>query len=254
LSKLIADSRSPEKGWVRDGILSLLAKGPGTASEIARELGVSKATVSYHTKALIRKDMIEIADVKSVRGGVYSKTYSLRRGALALARRHGEQEASLGMLDDSFERLLLRWHLEPRRSPGDEIAIFLYHLFRLLSMSDSLDRRTFEEYGSRVGGELIAPNLEFSSLREGLKELAEYLVDKDMAMASAESKKGRESKMVCMGCFENKEYGNLVCSFTQGILTGVVKARHRGSSLVRRDPDSGEQGCVYTVGTRGFGR
>ena len=73
MSQLTAEGgQSPSKGWVRDGILSLLTKGPGTTSEIAKELGVSKATVSYHTKALIRRDMIEIADIKSIRGGVYS--------------------------------------------------------------------------------------------------------------------------------------------------------------------------------------
>jgi len=254
LSKLITGSGSPQKGWVRDGILSFLAKGPGTATEIARELGVSKATISYHTKALIRRDMIEIADVRSIRGGVYSKTYTLKRGALALVRRRGEQEDSLSKLDDSFERLLMRWHLEPKRSQSDEIEIFLYHLFRLLSESDSLDKRIFEEYGQRVGDELIATNLGFSNLREGLEELAEYLVAKEMAIASAETKKGREPKVVCMGCFENKEYGSLVCSFTQGLVAGVVKARYQGSARVQRDPDTGEAGCVYSVATRGFRR
>ena len=33
--------------------------------------------------------------------------------------------------------------------------------------------------------------------------------------------------MVCMGCFENKEYGSLVCSFTKGMLTGVIRAKAR---------------------------
>src|SRR6267378_7512940 len=163
------------KGWVRDGVLSYLSKGPGTTSEIARELGVSKATVSYHTKALIRRDMIEIADVKSIRGGVYSKTYSLKRGGLALVRRKGEQAGSLTKVDELFEKLLMSWHLEPKRKPADEIEIFLYHLFRLLAESDSLDEGIFEDYGRRVGSELIAPTLKFTTMRIGLKELTEYL-------------------------------------------------------------------------------
>ena len=82
----------PSKGWVRDGILSYLTRGPGTATEIAKDLRVSKATVSYHTKALIRRDMIEIADIRSIRGGIYSKTYALKGGSLALFRRKGEHE------------------------------------------------------------------------------------------------------------------------------------------------------------------
>ena len=85
---------------MRDGVLSYLARRPGTATEIARALGVSKATISYHTKALIRRDMIEIADIKSIRGGVYSKTYALKQGALALARRKDDQTGSLTKLDE----------------------------------------------------------------------------------------------------------------------------------------------------------
>lgn len=245
---------SPAKGWVRDGILSYLAKGPGTATEIARELGVSKATVSYHTKALIRRDMIEIADVKSVRGGVYSKTYALKRGALALVRRKDEQEGSLAKVDDAFEALLVRWHLEPKRKPADELEIFLYNFFRLLSESDSLDKKTFEEYGERVGEELIAPALKFTNLRDGLVELSEYMVSREMALTSAETKKGAEARIVCMGCFENKDHGTMVCSFTQGIITGVIKAKHEGSFRLERSEEPGEAGDIFTVRTRGLKR
>lgn len=245
---------SPSKGWVRDGILSFLAKGPGTATEIARELGVSKATVSYHTKALIRRDMIEIADIKSVRGGVYSKTYALKRGALALVRRRDEQEASLSKLDDAFEALLVRWHFEPKRKPSDELEIFLYNLFRLLAESDSLDKKIFEEYGERVGDELIAPSLKFESLKDGLAELSEFLVSHEMALTSAETRKGAEPRVVCMGCFENKDYGSIVCSFTQGIITGVIKAKHEGGFRVERTEEAEGTGDIYTVKTRGLRR
>ena len=50
-------------------------------------------------------------------------------------------------------------HLEPRRKPADEMEIFLYHLFRLLAESDSLDERIFEDYGRRVGDGLVASSL-----------------------------------------------------------------------------------------------
>jgi DNA-binding transcriptional ArsR family regulator len=254
LSQLVAESGgSPQKGWVRDGILSFLAKGPGTATEIARVLGVSKATVSYHTKALIRRDMIEIADIKSIRGGVYSKTYALKSGALALVRRRDEQEGSLAKLDDSFERLLMSWHLEPKRTRADEIEMFLYHLFRFLAESDSLDKAIFEAYGQRVGSELTGPPLKFTTMKEGMKELSERLVAEDMAMVSAEIRKGDEQRLVCMGCFENKEYGSLVCYFTKGMLTGAIKSKHAGRlRLDRMEREAGATGCVYSVRTRGF--
>lgn len=244
---------TPSKGWVRDGILSFLSKGPGTTSEIARELGVSKATVSYHTKALIRRDMIEIADVKSIRGGVYSKTYSLKRGGLALVRRKGEQAGSLTKVDDWFERMLMSWHLEPKRSPSDEIEIFLYHLFRLLAESDSLDERIFEDFGLRVGNELIASSLNFATMRSGLRELTEHLRAEGMAQVTAEIRKGEDPRLVCTGCFENKEYGSLVCSFTKGLLTGAIRGRSGGRpQLERLRQKAGTPGCAFLVRMRGF--
>jgi predicted hydrocarbon binding protein len=250
---LADDTASPSKGWVRDGVLSYLARRPGTATEIARALGVSKATISYHTKALIRRDMIEIADIKSIRGGVYSKTYSLKQGSLALARRKDDQTGSLTKLDERFERLLMSMRLGPGRKPADEMEIFLYHLFRLLAESDSLDERIFEDYGRRVGNGLVSPSLRFSSLRSGLKELAEYLASEGFAEVTASLRKGQEPRLVCAGCFENKEHGSLVCSFTKGMLTGAIKARDGGTlRLERTRQEKGTQSCVFVVKRRSF--
>jgi DNA-binding transcriptional ArsR family regulator len=252
--QLLADHKSsPAKGWVRDGILSYLSRRPGTATEIARALGVSKATVSYHTKALIRKDMIEIADIKSIRGGVYSKTYALKQGSLALARRKDDQASALTKLDERFERLLMNMRLGPSRKPADEIEIFLYHLFRLLAESDSIDERIFEDYGRRVGDGLVAPPLRFATLRSGLRELAEYLTTEGFAEITASMRKGEDPMLLCAGCFENKEHGSLVCSFTQGMLTGAIRSKNGG--VLRLDwmrRERGTPSCVFAVKRRSF--
>lgn len=250
---LVEQGRSPPKGWVRDGVLSYLARRPGTATEIANALGVSKATVSYHTKALIRRGMIEISDIKSIRGGVYSKTYTLKQGALALARRKDSQGGSLTMVDEWFERLLMNLHLEPKRKPADEMEMFLYHLFRLLAECDSLDDGIFEDFGRRVGDGLIASSLKFNSLRSGLRELVDYLAAQGFAHVTASIRKGEDPRLVCTECFENTQYGSLVCSFTKGMLTGAIKARDGGVlRLERLRQEGGTRGCVYAVKRRSF--
>ncbi len=254
MNQLLVDGGgSPSKGWVRDGILSFLARRPGTATEIAKALGVSKATVSYHTKALIRRDMIEITDITSIRGGIYSKTYALKQGALTLARRKDDRAGSLTKLDEWFERLLMSLHLEPKRKAADEMEIFLYHLFRLLAESDSMDDGIFEDFGRRVGDGLIASSLKFATVRSGLGELSEYLAAEGFAKVTASVRRGEEPRLTCTECFENKEYGSLVCSFTKGMLTGAIKARDGGTlRLERLNPKAGSPGCVYAVKRRGF--
>lgn len=254
MSQLLAqDSASPAKGWVRDGILSFLAKRPGTATEIARELGVSKATVSYHTKALIRRGMIEIADVKSIRGGVYSKTYALKQGALPLARRRNDQEGSLTKLDEWFERLLMSMHLEPKLRPAEDLEIFLYHIYSLLAESDSLEEGVFEDFGRRVGDGIIAPSLKFNTFVNGLRELCQYLASEGIANVTSELRKGSEPRLSCTECLDNREHGSLVCSFTKGMLTGAIKAKDGGTLRLERSGRADKTGsCVYVVKRRGF--
>jgi DNA-binding transcriptional ArsR family regulator len=255
LSQLLAERSSPAKGWVRDGILSFLAKRRGTASEIAVALGVSKATVSYHTKALIRRDVIEIADIRSIRGGVYSKTYALKQTGLTLSQRKADQSESLTKADEQFEKLLLAMHLEPKLKPAEELQIFLYHLFRLLAESGSLDDAIFEDYGRRIGNGLVASSLDFKSFRDGLKELADNLRTDGIADVTAQVKKGGEPRLVCMGCLGNKEYGSLVCSFTRGVMTGAIKAKDGATlRLERVTRGSRAPGCTYVVRKRGFKR
>lgn len=254
MSQLLADrAGSPAKGWVRDGVLSYLAKRPGTATEIAAHLGVSKATVSYHTKALIRKDMIEIQDIRSVRGGVYSKTFALKRGDLTLAGRTEDREGALTKLDEHFERLIISVDLDSQRSSVEEMEIFLYHLYSLMAESHSLDEGVFEEYGRRVGEALIAPTLSFSTTGRGLKAVAERLSAEGVASMSALLRKGSEARLVCEGCLGNNSHGSLVCSFTKGILTGAMRAKD-GSALRLERQRKETRRCVYVVKRRGFPR
>ena len=237
---------STDKGWVRDGILSSLAKGPRNSTEIAKELGVSKATVSYHTKSLVRKGMIEIADVRSVRGGVYSKTYALKPGSRVLIQRAEEKEESFSKLDELFERLLMSWHLNPERPPADEIKIFLYHAFRLLGPGDSQGAKTFEEFGARAGEELIATSLKFGTIRGGLAELVGFLSDNkmaDMQLATGKS----QARLSCASCFENDDHGNPVCEFTKGVVEGVLKAKRGTKYKVDRKEGRELPACVFTI-------
>ncbi len=90
-------------------------------------------------------------------------------------------------------------------------------------------------------------------MKGGLKELSEYLGAENMAQLTVEVKKGEEPRLICAGCFENKEHGSLVCSFTKGLLTGAIKAKRGGRlHLERLKQETGAPACVYEVKTRGF--
>lgn len=237
---------STEKGWVRDGILSALAKGPRNSSEMARELGVSKATVSYHTKSLVNRGLIEISDVRSIKGGVYSKTFALKPTGGALARKADERERSLARVDELFEKLLMSWHLNPQRAPADEVKIFLYHVFRLLAEAGSLDGVTLESYGVRVGEELISTSLRFESAKEGLKQMVSYLGERGMADMRLEFGK-KAARIACSTCFENSDHGTLVCDFTKGMIEGTLREKLGERHSVSRATDRELAACIFSV-------
>ncbi len=54
---------------VRLRILSMLTGAPRSATELGRELGKSQAAVSFHVRQLAAAGLIELVDVRSVRGG-----------------------------------------------------------------------------------------------------------------------------------------------------------------------------------------
>ena len=47
----------------------MVTGAPLSASELARELGMSQAAVSYHVRQLDAAGMLELAEVRHVRGG-----------------------------------------------------------------------------------------------------------------------------------------------------------------------------------------
>ena len=55
---------------IRLQIMSLLTGAPLTASEVARELGLTHANASYHLRNLLSGGMIVVAGEEKIRGGV----------------------------------------------------------------------------------------------------------------------------------------------------------------------------------------
>jgi DNA-binding transcriptional ArsR family regulator len=65
---------------VRVRILSLLTGHAMSSAELARELGMKHAAVSYHVRQLDRAGFLEVAETRTVRGG-HERRYRYRAGA-----------------------------------------------------------------------------------------------------------------------------------------------------------------------------
>lgn len=65
---------------VRIRILSLLTGHAMSSAELARELGMKHAAVSYHVRQLDKAGFLEVAETRTVRGG-HERRYRYRAGA-----------------------------------------------------------------------------------------------------------------------------------------------------------------------------
>jgi DNA-binding transcriptional ArsR family regulator len=65
---------------VRLRILSLLTGHAMSSAELARELGMKHAAVSYHVRQLDRAGFLEVAETRTVRGG-HERRYRYRAGS-----------------------------------------------------------------------------------------------------------------------------------------------------------------------------
>ncbi len=236
-----------EKGWVRGAILLLLSASPLHPSEIADRLGVSRATVSYHLKELAKRGVVEMTDVRTLKGSVHTKTYGITRGGVLVAS-PSQKAHELGRPFEKLGELKMKWPGLASSGKSLELKLLLYQIFisaHALSLHAKLDE--FEKYGRRVGMELVAEEVGRSSLSQTLARTARWLSANNMANCSLEElEPGSTMGLQCLTCFDSRDYGGPVCSFTQGLISGAIEKR-RGDRYTLERVDEGATGCHFQL-------
>ncbi len=215
---------APEKGWAREKILSVLMEKPATLSVIASEVGISKSTASYHMKELVNRAIAEIIDVRKVKGGVYSKTFALRRGVLVIGEPRPVGESADRMISEQYSALKMSWTANPQ--PGT-IVVFLYHvLLSLHGASRQEIEHCFIRYGELFGREVVAPSLKSRGLARELREILEWLDRTGSALCSIEPGEKGTSVLSCSTFFRTTDPKAPVFKFLQGLVEGVLASKH----------------------------
>jgi len=197
---------------------------PASLSEIAAEVGVSKSTASYHMKELVERGIAEITDVKSVKGGVYTKTFALRPGTVVVSEPHAVAGGVGRSLVEHYESLKMNWTTDPR---SENITIFLYQV--LLSLS-GVAREGVESallhYGRLFGEEVLSPSVKSRGLARELREMVGWLERTSSATCSVANGDGGTKVITCPSFFRASEFDSPVFKFLQGIIEGFLALRH----------------------------
>ena len=114
---------------VREGLLALLARGPVTANEAARQLGESSGSCSFHLRQLARAGLVEEAPVAPGAGSGRRRPWRLAPSSLTDPLRHENPvvRPELGELlreleDEGYRRWLAGRSQVERRWQADEAA------------------------------------------------------------------------------------------------------------------------------------
>jgi len=227
-SKEIKSGRRPKakKGRVREAMLNLLAQQPYSLTDLSRILKVSKPTISYHLYEFSNKGIIEGAGVKAGKGVMNSKLYVLKKGVDYQIPSTESDHYYLEQLSGIYEDIKLEWTSD-ENIKTEEIAIkFLYQLFRILRHTTRTRHHDILfKYGFRTGNEIISKSIKGNTLSERLESINKYM--KKTNLANLELTRGQEAyhanwTFECLGCFNARENGGPVCSFTKGVIEGIL--------------------------------
>jgi len=242
------------KGRVREAMMNLLAQQPYTLTDLSRILKVSKPTISYHLAEFTRKGLIQGAGVRIGRGGLTSRLFIMKHGIEFILPDSDSDSFFLDTLSGIFERKKLDW----TTSNNDlvwarEMTDFLYHTFRLLrNITKTRHHDILRRYGVRIGIEVFGPQITGKTVRERLASLKTFWNENEIG--NIQVLPGGTAYLPlqlfqCLGCFGTRDNGGPLCSFTRGIVEGVLQSSYGSRYEVgeRQTHGSGLEVCIYPI-------
>ncbi len=202
-------------------ILELLSK-PMTVTEVARRIGLSKATVSHHIKALQEMNLVKVA------GEEIEKNFIRRYYISTLASPEFIRPQERRILDD----------FDPSREG------FMRTLLRLLNVMYADNGLLLKKAGFDVGYYAIAERID-GDVSEGLADFWEKLKLGNVVESS------RERFVVenCYNCYGLPAIGRPYCKIDEGIIEGVLRRKTGGRFAAKEVKcwGTGDEVCEFEI-------
>ena len=254
-NKAIDSSKHPRvpKGRVRENILNLFSQQPYSLTDLSRIIKVSKPTISYHLSDLLKNGVIEMSGIKTGKGGFRSKLFVLKYNNNSKLIISSNDSHYLELLSGIFEESKLEWTTNNKNELVVNIQIFLYHAFRLLrNITKTRHHDILRGYGVRVGKEITGKNFNSKNLKENLTDFCNYLEKNDisnMKLMLSDEAYHPTYRFQCLGCFQARENGGPICSFTRGIIEGFLNNKYGNRYEIRERQNQGTiyESCVYPM-------
>lgn len=244
-------SRPVRKGLVREELVSALSRQPARLTDLARLLGVSKATVEYHLSALTARGLVEVLDYGAKMKGPKAKVYTLRRGTVFAVPSSAEESSELRAMEEAFEVSTLGWGSRTELPDGRELTHILYllflHLFRVTRVEHP---ELMRSYGRRAGLSLAHAFLGGKGLQDTLSKLRDIYARLDIATLETVSNGAARPRGLIFGrCLYSQDHPTEACFFLEGFTSGLMQTRFGPTFQVMR-VSSELPACVLVAGAQ----
>ncbi|NOZ58062.1 MAG: ArsR family transcriptional regulator [Euryarchaeota archaeon] len=230
-------------------IVELLKEREMTNTLLAKELGISKATVTHHMKILEEAGVVRIARVEETRG-IPKKYYTLVTGFLESE----DEDISKPVMEEmvkEFRKLFANKKF--RKQLGDEVNIAFLKLYKSAFLSARVDLDdVLYDLGYELGRRVFAEMVEGETLEEVLRSLAGVWQELELGRVEIEEAGEDSAEIVvrdCYQCMHMPNVGKPLCATDEGMIAGVLAGRLGGEFRVREVEcwGTGREYCRFEI-------
>jgi hypothetical protein len=230
-------------------IKTIAEKGEDTNTHIAKALGISKPTVSYHLKMLADAGILEVCRTQMEAHGIPMKFYRLKRKLLPF---NVDEDESRKVVAQIKKELFNIFSEGKNRDMGSKVN---NALLRLLKSTTSLPGPQLEsvlyELGYDVGKKVLPQWLRSHNVEELLREMSQFWDACGMGKIKVieTGEKVRIRIFECYDCMDLPNIGETYCYLDAGIFAGIFDSAFKKPFVARETKcyGTGYEFCEFEI-------
>lgn len=230
-------------------IVELLREREMTNTLLAKELGISKATVTHHMKILEEAGVVRVSRVEETRG-IPKKYYTLDARFLESE----EKDISKPVVDEmvrEFRRLFANRKF--RKQLSDEVNVTFLKIYRSAFLSARVDLDdVLYDLGYELGRRVFAEMVDGDGLEDVLRSLARLWRELELGTVEVGDVTGDSAWIMvrdCYQCMHMPNVGRPLCATDEGMIAGVLEGR-LGTAFRVREVEcwgTGREYCRFDI-------
>jgi hypothetical protein len=205
-------------------LLEILAEKEMTNSQLARKLGLSKATITYHIKQLDEAGLISVARTEYEKHGIPMKYYKLKVHLVAMP---GQEKAKRTYaVKDEFRGKLAELLKKEGKHLDSEVSGVLHQIMKTsTAMPEEEVDGLLYSLGYELGSEVMSGKVKGNELGDVLTELSRYWKRTHLGEIGVIEKNDKIVLRIieCFDCVSMPDIGKNLCFFDAGIFSGTLE-------------------------------